>query len=187
MASTISSARLKTSMLPLVVPADDDEDDEAEHVVEHGRGEDDAHGAALAVPQFAERAHGDADRRGGERGRHEQRRPRPPAEEQPDQGAGDEGEERAEHGDLDGRDPRLHQLVHVGLEAGHEQQHDDAQLGHGVHDLARVDQSQQLRPQDGAGEELADHDGQLEALEQVPEQARAGEGEEEHEQRVGVS
>ena len=99
----------------------------------------------------------------------------------------DERQHGAEDGDLDRRGARLHELVDVGLEAGHEQQHDDAQLGHGVHDLARVDEPQQLRPQDGAGEEFADHDRQLEALEQVPEQARAGEGEEDHEQRVGVS
>jgi L-aminopeptidase/D-esterase-like protein len=50
-----------------------------------------------------------------------------------------------------------------------------------------VDEVEELRSEDRAGEQLADHHGELEALEEVTEQARAGEGEEQHQQRVRVT
>ena len=164
---------------------DDAQREQAEDVVEHRRPEDDAHRLALVQPEVLQHADGDADRGGHERDGDEEVLVAREAERGARAEAGDERQHRAEDGDLGGGHLDVVQLAHVRLDPGHEEQHDDAELAQRLEELALVHEAEDLRAEDRAGEELADHRRLTEAREEAAEQARDGEREEDLQEYVG--
>jgi hypothetical protein len=63
----------------------------------------------------------------------------------------------------------------VRLQAGHEEKEDDTELGERLEELADVQDADELRAQDGAGGQLADHPRQTGVLGQPPQKARHAE------------
>jgi len=70
----------------------------------------------------------------------------------------------------------------VGLEAGDEEQEHHAQLTQRLEELGLMDEAEERRTEDGAGEQLADQRRLPERLEEGPQQMRRRKGDEDLEQ-----
>ena len=184
-ASTASSASSSVFASPQCDGRDDAESDEAEDVVEDGRAEDDGDRASAMEAEVAEHAHGDADGGRHERDGDEEALAQRVLEDEAAGQAADERQHGAEDRDLDGRGSGLGELLHVGVEAGGEEQEDHAQLAQRLQELGAVDEVQREGAEERAREQLADHGRLLDALEQPAQQARPGEGEEDLEEDAG--
>ena len=160
----------------------DDQDDQAQDVVEHGGGEDDACRAPRLDAELPQHGDGDAHRGRHEGRGHEEGVRGGLAEGQGGQQTAGERERHADEAHAQGRPAHGEQLAHARLEAGLEEEEDHAQLGEGLEELGPVDQVEKVRTEQGAGEQLADHGRQSECAGEAAQQARGRVGDQELEQ-----
>ena len=108
---------------------DDGEDEQAEHVVGHGRAEHDPRLGRGEGAQVAEHPRRDADARGRQGGAEEQRRVAGFAEPDADDAAEQERHGDADDGDGHRRSPDATELGEIHLHADLDEQQQDAELG----------------------------------------------------------
>ena len=145
-------------------PHDDRQQHQAHHVVGHRGAENRAPLDAGQRPQVAEHPGGDAHARGGKRGAEEQGHVARLAEHEPGEDAEDNRDDDADRRDQQRGLPDRPQLRETELEPDLEEQQDHAELGEDGEHLVGLEQAEDRRPHDDAGDDLADHRGHADAL-----------------------
>ena len=137
--------------------------------------------------EVAEDAGGDADARRGQGGAEEDRRLGVQAEADAGPGPDDERHGDADDGDQHRRPPDPTELGEVHLHADLHEQQQDAELGeHAEADAAvaaELDEAEHRRPDEDAGDDLAEHGGDADALGDLGRQLGGGDDDQQVEQQ----
>ena len=166
---------------------DDSEDDEADHVVGDRGAEHSARFDRCERTEVAEHPRSDADARGRQCRADEQRFFAVEAEADAGAEAGRHRHDDADDCDEEGRAPDGTQIPQVHLEADLEQQQDHAELGEDVQDLVGLDNPEQRRPDEHAGDDLGDDRREADAIRDLGSDLRRDDHDQDVEQyRVDV-
>ncbi len=166
-------------------PGHHGQDDQSHDVIEHRRAEHDLPLRRVELPEVGEHARRDADRRCRERRAGDDGRNHPEPERVSDEIARHEGQDDAHHSHHDGRLSDAHERAQIGVQADLEEQHENPDLGERVHHgVARIEDAEQRRAEQHAGQELTEHRWLIQPLRHLAEQLRREDGRDEHRQKM---